>query len=533
MTKRRSQPGATPRPAFILPVTLVVIGLLIVTLGGFLFFVRAELQGGYATNDAQQAKLAAESGFQELVAILRWKRDDPSVWWHRPELFHHGLIWSESYDRQSDPVRELGSRLEMLRSGEPIARAWRYSIVAPAYNVATSTDSRVIRFGATPESARLNLNVASDQQLTDLITPILNELQIDNVAQIIDAILDWRDDDDEPRANGAEAEYYSTLEPPYAVKNGPFDTVEELLLVRNVTAAILYGEDVNRNGILDQNEDDGENSFPYYDNADGVLNPGIAPFLTVWSAEPEVASDNQRRININGGAAAIQAGLAEWQTRKEEDPNRVADEVPLSQASIAFISGLDQQALQGARSPADFYAGDGEVDGDANAPAPSGAFAGSPVTLEELPFLMDRFTVVPPAQQQGMIPGRININVAPARILRLLPGVNDEIAATLIATRNDLRENNPAALRTTAWPVTAGVVSTGTFQQFAPLATTKAYQFHVEVMGYADHAKISRRFEWVFEMVGPLPQIRYHRELTQLGLAWPLDDDSLLLDLPQ
>ncbi|MCA9242332.1 MAG: general secretion pathway protein GspK [Phycisphaerales bacterium] len=523
------------RRAFILPVTLVVIGLLIVTLGGFLFFVRAEMQGGYAANDMQQAKLAAESGYQELIALLRWKRDDPSVWWHRPDLFHHGLVWAESYDRQSDPVRELGSRLDMFQSGDPIVRAWRYSIVAAAYDMATSTDQRFIRFGPTPESAKLNINVASDEQIAALITPILTDLQIDNVEQIIDAILDWRDDDDEARANGAETEYYSTLEPPYAVKNGPFDTVEELLLVKNVTAAILYGEDVNRNGILDQNEDDGDASFPFYDNADGILNPGIAPFLTVWSGEPEVATDNQRRININGGAAAIQTGMADWQKRKDEDPNRVPNEVPLSQASLAFISALDQQTVQSLRSPADLYAGAGAppTESESNTPAPGGALAGSPITLEELPFLMDRFTVVPPAQQQGLIPGRININVAPARILRLLPGVNDEIVAAMIATRNDLRENDPQALRTVAWPVTAGVVSVPTFQQFAPLATTKAYQFHVECVGYADHTKISRRFEWIFEMIGPLPQIRYHRELTQLGLAWPLDDDTLQLEMPQ
>ena len=48
---------------------------------------------------------------------------------------------------------------------------------------------------------------------------------------VADAILDWIDEDDEPREYGAEWDYYAQLQPPYKPKNGPLDTVEELLLV--------------------------------------------------------------------------------------------------------------------------------------------------------------------------------------------------------------------------------------------------------------------------------------------------------------
>src|SRR5436309_276227 len=41
--------------------------------------------------------------------------------------------------------------------------------------------------------------------------------------------------------DGAEDDYYSKLEPPYRAKNGPFDRVEELLLVRGVTKEIFEG----------------------------------------------------------------------------------------------------------------------------------------------------------------------------------------------------------------------------------------------------------------------------------------------------
>jgi hypothetical protein len=48
--------------------------------------------------------------------------------------------------------------------------------------------------------------------------------------------------------------------------------VDEVRLVYGATLEILYGEDVNRNGILDPNENDGDVTLPL-DNADGRIDP--------------------------------------------------------------------------------------------------------------------------------------------------------------------------------------------------------------------------------------------------------------------
>lgn len=50
----------------------------------------------------------------------------------------------------------------------------------------------------------------------------------------VDAILDWRDTDDEPRAGGAEADYYAGLTPPIRAANGMFRSPEEALLVKGL-----------------------------------------------------------------------------------------------------------------------------------------------------------------------------------------------------------------------------------------------------------------------------------------------------------
>jgi general secretion pathway protein K len=53
--------------------------------------------------------------------------------------------------------------------------------------------------------------------------------------------MDWRDPDDLHRINGAESDYYQSLPVPYSAKNGPFDTVEDLLWVKGATTALFYG----------------------------------------------------------------------------------------------------------------------------------------------------------------------------------------------------------------------------------------------------------------------------------------------------
>jgi hypothetical protein len=81
---------------------------------------------------------------------------------------------------------------------------------------------------------------------------------------IIDSIMDWIDPDDLFRPAGAEEDYYQELSPPYHCKNGPFDTVGELLLVQGITREILFGGNTSAEGE--------EKKYP-----------GIGRYLTVWT----------------------------------------------------------------------------------------------------------------------------------------------------------------------------------------------------------------------------------------------------------
>jgi general secretion pathway protein K len=89
------------------------------------------------------------------------------------------------------------------------------------------------------ESGKVNPNIVSEEQLRALVAAVgINQPDSDI---IVDSILDWRDVDKLHRLNGAEDDYYQSLNPPYKAKNGRIDTVEELLLVRGVTREYFYG----------------------------------------------------------------------------------------------------------------------------------------------------------------------------------------------------------------------------------------------------------------------------------------------------
>ena len=90
--------------------------------------------------------------------------------------------------------------------------------------------------GLADEDGQINLNTASLEVLQNLLGQVgVPEGQLQAIAA---AIVDWRDADDIASPQGAEGSYYRNLEAAYDAKDGPFESVEELLLVRGVTPAL-------------------------------------------------------------------------------------------------------------------------------------------------------------------------------------------------------------------------------------------------------------------------------------------------------
>jgi general secretion pathway protein K len=69
------------------------------------------------------------------------------------------------------------------------------------------------------------------------------EMEETDPATIIDSVKDWLDKDDDILSglNSAESDYYQGLDPPYDCKNGPFDDISEVRLVKGITPELFNG----------------------------------------------------------------------------------------------------------------------------------------------------------------------------------------------------------------------------------------------------------------------------------------------------
>jgi type II secretory pathway component PulK len=147
------------------------------------------------------------------------------------------------------------------------------------------------------EASKLNVNTATKEQLLGLW--YMTE-------EIADAIIDWRDNDDSPETGGVEGGYYENMPFRYTIRNGPFRTIRELLLVKDVTPELLYGEDTNFNGQLDYNERDGDKSPPA-DDRDDELDEGWIAHLTCYSSGDNESGTGQ----TSGGTGQTSGGTGQ------------------------------------------------------------------------------------------------------------------------------------------------------------------------------------------------------------------------------
>ncbi|MFO7595413.1 MAG: type II secretion system protein GspK [Desulfocurvibacter africanus] len=70
------------------------------------------------------------------------------------------------------------------------------------------------------------------------------------ITAVANSIVDWTDEDTNFSIGGAENDYYQGLDKPYLCKDGPMESIEELLLVKGVTPELYHGTD-ERPGLSD------------------------------------------------------------------------------------------------------------------------------------------------------------------------------------------------------------------------------------------------------------------------------------------
>ncbi len=188
---------------------LWVIVILSVIVLEFSFAMRTEVNISQHYKEEVQLYAYAEGGIQRAIAELIYK-SDPKIQQLRQS-------------RKTEEVPE--DKKEWITDGR--AYLLRY-------------DQGTCEIRVAGESGKVNINAVSEASLRKIIGQLGLEGEARDV--VVDSILDWRDADDFIHLNGAENDYYQSLKEPYTCKNGPIDSIEELLLVRGVTPDLFYGK---------------------------------------------------------------------------------------------------------------------------------------------------------------------------------------------------------------------------------------------------------------------------------------------------
>lgn len=219
MTTARPRPHpAACRPAHrrrhrgtvLIAMTLVVIVLAALVLV-MARTTRVEALASANFADQAQADAAERAGEQYVVALLALQRE--------------GAMQLTDEYFQDIPVGDASG-------GAPAGGSF-WVVRAPYVDLNSGSE-----YGLADEAAKVNLtgDLSNDQTRQRLLNlPGMTE-------DMIDAIADWQDTDEEVDGAGAEDQYYQTLPDPYRAKNSAIESLEELLLIRGLDKAVLYGD---------------------------------------------------------------------------------------------------------------------------------------------------------------------------------------------------------------------------------------------------------------------------------------------------
>lgn len=536
-TKRNCRRGSA------LVLTLIVVAML--TLGTAAFFERmfAEHQAERAHGQQLQASHFAESGVEYIKAVVV---QDPETLlqsgglYTNPSLFQHVLV-----------------------NDDPLA-AFRGSFTVLAPDLTTDGYYGGTRYGLENESARLNLNTVllADSSGEGAARKLIMTLP-GMTESIADAILDWIDPDDESRQLGAERDYYSSLPHAYAPRNGLLGSIEELLLVRDVTPALLFGADLNRNGAIDGNEQN-LTAIDNADNSTGQLNRGWAAYLTLDSAEANVKPDGKPKIDVNmdnleelhkqlvdvlgkeqadfivayrqGGAydgkdtgKPISGVKVDLKQRGNVRLTTILDLIG-ARTRIAKQSGSSSGGSSQGESGKNLSSGLGSTEGAAQPSSGQGSESGggsssSRIVIDPafpnergamqtyLPKLMDNLAV----NASPTIPGRLNINQAPRALLVGVPNLSSTAVDQIIANRDVTIGQQRPEQKYETWLLQDGVVELAEMKKLMSLVTTGGNVYRAQVVGFFDEQGPADRVEVLIDATKSPPIVRRRWELRPLG----------------
>ncbi len=538
---RRTHPRSPAglRQGIVLVIVLVVISVLSLAAYTFCDLMLTQKQATTLSTQQIQTRWLIDSGMDSVRLYLMQNKEIQSD--------TGGHYDNPLYFQAVNVIPDLNADPDSL-----IAHHGNFTIIAN--RVDDEGNLAGIRYGLEDESTRLNINLllAADKALPNGGRTLLMALpgmdMIDDPESIADAIMDWIDEDDEPREYGAEFDYYQTLQPPYTPKNGPLETVEELLLVRGMTPELLFGSDLNRNGFLDEISSTGgagmTNPLSMGSGGTGMgtgmaagatgtgamdasgLDRGWSGYLTLHSKEKNVNAQGEPRIYLNSddlsqlhedlknvfSGEAANFIIAYRQASEDYD----GDEEGISASEIKL--DLNQEPKREITKVLDLIGKQVSIPSEGRTVVLRCPFEEDKI-ITYITTLMDGVTSV----EGPFIPGRININQAPRSILMGIPGMNEDIVEQIITQRQLEPVPDDPSQQHETWLMTSLIVTLDEMKQLIPFITTRGDVHRAQIVGYYEDGGATSRAEVIFDATGEIPRIVFWRDISHLGKGYSID----------
>jgi type II secretory pathway component PulK len=250
---------------------IVMISIFVLTMLAlaFAYSMRVETRLAFNSNNEAELEWLGRSGVEYCRWVLAMSLMDPT----------------KPYDSADQPWA-TGSGF-LGPTNNPIGEVQKTIELGPGASFTWSI---------TDLERKFNVNSSNEELLQQALTHI--GLDAGETAPIVGSILNWTAYGNSTRhLQGANPEYYQSLDPPYDAKNGPIDDITELLLIRGVTPDLYWGGVVtNHNRAAFRQR--GNNRFGF-----GPEEPEAPPFTAgLVDLFTPVSSG---RINLNTCSAQV------------------------------------------------------------------------------------------------------------------------------------------------------------------------------------------------------------------------------------
>ena len=228
--------------------TILVISLMVALTLQFNTSMRSNLQAAVNLRDGIKLGCIARSGFNGALAVLH----------------------EDASSGNEDTLREDWAHTKLFsESASSLFNEGRFMVEITDLSGKIQLSQLVDKDG--------NYNSIQKNLLIRFLNFLEFDLDPEEIENIVDAIKDWIDIDNETTRFGAEDDYYQALEKSYPCKNAPIEFLEELLFVRGITKELVYGSG-EKPGIAQYLSTQG----------DGKININTADILILRSLSDEI-----------------------------------------------------------------------------------------------------------------------------------------------------------------------------------------------------------------------------------------------------